>query len=320
MPAGIVHQIGDRPPHRLGRSVSVRSAGTSQSIARARPPRAVRDIVEHRARFGRLPPARCPRRGRTRDSRRSCAPSPRHRRSFPPRPAAAPRSRGSIASARRSRVSGVRRSCDTPASISVRCARKRRMRSCMRLNAAAAWRTSVAPSGRIGGTSRPMPNASAAAASRWMPRTWLRMNKRGDAEQQQRRADQPADEQIHRAEYRRLRGTSTSSTPSAICSLISTECGSDGPVHGERRVEFLGQRRLQVVIHRTQDVMPLVRLQHRARLQLDLQAQTASRAICSTHSRSAGRLEVAHQRRSCRQISPATPPDRRRDTMSRWLP
>ena len=50
------------------------------------------------------------------------------------------------------------------------------MRSCMRLNAAAAWRTSTAPSGLIGPMSRPMPNASAAAARRRIARTWLRMN------------------------------------------------------------------------------------------------------------------------------------------------
>ena len=50
------------------------------------------------------------------------------------------------------------------------------MRSCMRLNAAAAWRTSVAPSGLIGPRSRPMPKSSAAVASRRIARTWLRMN------------------------------------------------------------------------------------------------------------------------------------------------
>ena len=50
------------------------------------------------------------------------------------------------------------------------------MRSCMRLKAVAAWRTSSAPSGLIMPASRPMPNASAAAARRRMARTWLRMN------------------------------------------------------------------------------------------------------------------------------------------------
>ena len=50
------------------------------------------------------------------------------------------------------------------------------MRSCMRLKAVAAWRTSVAPSGLIAPMSRPMPKASAASASRRIARTWLRMN------------------------------------------------------------------------------------------------------------------------------------------------
>ena len=51
------------------------------------------------------------------------------------------------------------------------------MRACMRLNAAAAMRTSVAPSGLIGPRSRPMPNASAASARRRIARTWLRRNR-----------------------------------------------------------------------------------------------------------------------------------------------
>ena len=50
------------------------------------------------------------------------------------------------------------------------------MRSCMRLNAAATCRTSVAPSGLMGPRSRPMPNASAASARRRMARTWMRRN------------------------------------------------------------------------------------------------------------------------------------------------
>ena len=106
---------------------------------------------------------------------------------------------GSIASASFSRVSGVRRSCDTPASISVRCARKRRMRSCMRLKAVAAWRTSAAPSGRnladvaahaerLGGRGQAADRAHLVAHEQ-----------RRDAEQQQRRADHPGDEQVDRA-------------------------------------------------------------------------------------------------------------------------
>ena len=50
------------------------------------------------------------------------------------------------------------------------------MRSCMRLKAVAALRTSVAPSGRMAPLSRPRPKSSAAAARRRMARTWLRMN------------------------------------------------------------------------------------------------------------------------------------------------
>ncbi len=64
------------------------------------------------------------------------------------------------------RVSGVRRSCDTPASISVRCRIWRWMRSRIWMNAAAAWRTSSAPSILVKATGRPLPNPSAAAASR----------------------------------------------------------------------------------------------------------------------------------------------------------
>jgi hypothetical protein len=74
------------------------------------------------------------------------------------------------------RVSGVRKSWLMPASISVRCATKRRMRSCMRLKACAAWRTSLAPSGFIGPMSRPRPKASAAPARRRIARTWFFMN------------------------------------------------------------------------------------------------------------------------------------------------
>ncbi len=74
------------------------------------------------------------------------------------------------------RVSGVRKSCDTPASISVRCVIWRRMRSRILRKAEAAWRTSVAPSSLKLGTSRPLPKLSAAAASRRSALTWLRMN------------------------------------------------------------------------------------------------------------------------------------------------
>ena len=163
---------------------------------------ATRRLFQQTPDIGRRAPAHCPRRARRPDRCRSAFPSPRYRRSCPPDPPDGVS--GSMASARRSRVSGVRKSCDTPASMVVRCARKRRSRSCMRLNAVAARRTSIAPSGRIGPGSRPMPNASAATARRLMPRTWLRRNKRRDAEQQAGGADQPDQESIKRADIQPL--------------------------------------------------------------------------------------------------------------------
>ncbi len=82
---------------------------------------------------------------------------------------------GSSASCRRSRVSGVRRSWLTPASIWVRCSIWRSMRARMRRKAWAAWRTSAAPEGRKSGASWPRPNRSAACASRSIGLAWLRM-------------------------------------------------------------------------------------------------------------------------------------------------
>ena len=75
------------------------------------------------------------------------------------------------------RVSGVRRSWLTPASISVRWVIMRWMESRMALKAAAAWRTSDAPDGLKSSTSRPLPNRSIARARRRIGRTWLRMNR-----------------------------------------------------------------------------------------------------------------------------------------------
>ena len=61
------------------------------------------------------------------------------------------------------RVSGVRRSWLTPASISVRCWIERRSLMPMVWNAVAALRTSrVPPEKAKSGTSRPLPSASAA--------------------------------------------------------------------------------------------------------------------------------------------------------------
>ena len=80
-----------------------------------------------------------------------------------------------MASASFMRVSGVRKSWLTPASISVRCRIWRWMRSRITRKAAAACRTSLAPSGLKSGTSRPLPKLSAAMARRRIERIWLRM-------------------------------------------------------------------------------------------------------------------------------------------------
>ena len=72
------------------------------------------------------------------------------------------------------RVSTVRRSCETPASIAVRCSMARSTRVFISMKAAAARRTSRAPRGRKFGTSRPLPKLSAASASFRMGLIWLR--------------------------------------------------------------------------------------------------------------------------------------------------
>ena len=64
------------------------------------------------------------------------------------------------------RVRIVRRSCETPAGVAVRCSMARSMRVFISMKAAAARRTSRAPRGRKFGTSRPLPKLSAASASR----------------------------------------------------------------------------------------------------------------------------------------------------------
>ena len=58
----------------------------------------------------------------------------------------------------------------------VRCSMARSMRIFISKNAAAARRTSRAPRGRKFGASRPLPNASAASASRTIGLIWLRRN------------------------------------------------------------------------------------------------------------------------------------------------
>ena len=74
------------------------------------------------------------------------------------------------------RVRMVRRSCETPASIAVRCSIERSMRAFISRNACAARRTSRAPRGRKFGASRPLPKLSAASASRRIGLIWLRRN------------------------------------------------------------------------------------------------------------------------------------------------
>jgi hypothetical protein len=74
------------------------------------------------------------------------------------------------------RVRMVRRSCDTPASIVVRCSMVRSTRRFISMKACAARRTSRAPRGLKPGTSRPFPKLSAASASRRIGLIWLRRN------------------------------------------------------------------------------------------------------------------------------------------------
>ncbi len=72
----------------------------------------------------------------------------------------------------------VRRSWLTPFSICVRCSICRSMRSRIWMKASEARRTSEAPRGRkSGGVGWPRPKLSAAAASAWIGRIWLRRNR-----------------------------------------------------------------------------------------------------------------------------------------------
>ena len=93
------------------------------------------------------------------------------------------------------RVSGVRRSCDTPASISVRCVIWRWMRSRMLMKARAAWRTSVAPSGLKFGTSRPLPRSVGGDGEAAQRAHLVAHEHRGDGQQHQRRAHHPQHEE-----------------------------------------------------------------------------------------------------------------------------
>ena len=92
------------------------------------------------------------------------------------------------------RVSTVRRSCETPASIAVRCSIARSTRVFISMKACAARRTSRAPRGRKFGTSRPLPKLSAASASLQDRLDLVAQEDDGDAEQHQRGADHPEQE------------------------------------------------------------------------------------------------------------------------------
>jgi hypothetical protein len=83
----------------------------------------------------------------------------------------------SSASSSLKRVRMVRRSCETPASIVVRCSIVRSTRRFISMKACAARRTSRAPRGLKPGTSRPLPKLSAASASRRIGLIWLRRNR-----------------------------------------------------------------------------------------------------------------------------------------------
>ena len=65
---------------------------------------------------------------------------------------------------RRSRVIGVRRSCEMAAIMRVRSSTKRRRRNCMSLKARIAWRTSRGPRSGSGGTVTSTPRRCAACA------------------------------------------------------------------------------------------------------------------------------------------------------------
>ena len=116
--AGVGDQVGEAAPQArpaAAARISSPSAGELRSSAPSRRAGAD-DLLEQRREVGLDRRLACPRRGRRRDSRRPSAPSRRRRLSG----RRSRRSSPSIASASFMRVSGVRRSWETPASISVR--------------------------------------------------------------------------------------------------------------------------------------------------------------------------------------------------------
>ena len=182
------------------------SGGTRSAAAAARRGRSMRDLqrhaaalgalphaLQHRLELGRLDAARGPRRGRSRDTPRPAWTSRRRpgaARTAPDRSALPSSSSSSCI-----RVSGVRRSWLTAASISVRWLMWRRIRWRIRLKACAAWRISSAPRGRKSPTSRPLPKLSAAWASCRIGRICRRRKKIGDRREHDRAADHPGEQE-----------------------------------------------------------------------------------------------------------------------------
>ena len=120
------------------------------------------------------------------------------------------------------RVRMVRRSCETPASIAVRCSIERSMRPFISMKDCAAWRISRAPRGRKSGASRPLPKLSAASASRRIGRIWLRRNSTATVS---RTTDVPIIQNRKISEfdaYAALRWANTRITASSSLILIST--------------------------------------------------------------------------------------------------
>ena len=124
------------------------------------------------------------------------------------------------------RVSGVRRSWLTAASISVRWLMWRRMRWRIRLKACAAWRISSAPRGRKSPTSRPLPKLSAARASWRIGRICRRRKKIEIAESTIELPTIQASRSQVVVLVTRLRAAITCSRPGSIWTKTATRSGS----------------------------------------------------------------------------------------------